>query len=72
MLFIINISRDILPKGPYLSCVSMLGRALLAGNPRYVMHVLLAFASGQPEVKFQTASQLIRFTMIIYIYDIAL
>ena len=27
---------DILPKGPYLPCVSMAGRALLAGCPRYV------------------------------------
>ena len=27
---------DILPKGPYLPCVSMAGRALLAGYPRYV------------------------------------
>ena len=26
----------ILPKGPYLPCVSMAGRALLAGYPRYV------------------------------------
>ena len=25
----------ILPKGPYLPCVSMAGRALLAGYPRY-------------------------------------
>ena len=28
----------ILPKGPYLPCVSMAGRALLAGYPRYVMN----------------------------------
>ena len=27
----------ILPKGPYLSCVSMVGRALLAGYPRYIL-----------------------------------
>ena len=27
----------ILPKGPYLPCVSMAGRALLAGYPRYVL-----------------------------------
>ena len=26
----------ILPKGPYLSCVSMVGRALLAEYPRYI------------------------------------
>ena len=26
----------ILPKGPYLPCVSMAGRALLAGYPRYI------------------------------------
>ena len=26
----------ILPKGPYLPCVSMAGRALLAGYPRYL------------------------------------
>ena len=32
----------ILPKGPYLPCVSMAGRALLAGYPRY-----LHFASSQ-------------------------
>ena len=29
----------ILPKGPYLPCVSMAGRALLAGYPRYVMFI---------------------------------
>ena len=28
----------ILPKGPYLPCVSMAGRALLAGYPRHVNH----------------------------------
>ena len=27
----------ILPKGPYLPCVSMAGRALLAGYPRYAL-----------------------------------
>ena len=38
----VNASMDILhiegilPKGPYLPCVSMVGRALLAGYPRYV------------------------------------
>ena len=26
----------ILPKGPYLPCVSMAGRALLAGYPRHI------------------------------------
>ena len=30
----------ILPKGPYLPCVSMAGRALLAGYPRYLEHSL--------------------------------
>ena len=29
-------TRGILPKGPYLPCVSMAGRALLAGCPRYI------------------------------------
>ena len=28
--------KGILPKGPYLPCVSMAGRALLAGYPRYI------------------------------------
>ena len=28
--------RGILPKGPYLPCVSMAGRALLAGYPRFI------------------------------------
>ena len=27
----------ILPKGPYLPCISMVGRALLAGYPRYIV-----------------------------------
>ena len=30
-----------LPKGPYLPCVSMAGRALLAGYPRYAEEVLM-------------------------------
>ena len=32
----------ILPKGPYLPCVSMAGRALLAGYPR-IIHVICRF-----------------------------
>ena len=31
-----RVIEDILPKGSYLPCVSMVGRALLAGYPRYV------------------------------------
>ena len=39
----------ILPKGPYLPCVSMAGRAFLAGYHRYVMwsEKVLAFHSKQ-------------------------
>ena len=29
--------KGILPKGPYLPCISMAGRALLAGYPRYLI-----------------------------------
>ena len=34
-LLVIGYIKDILPKGPYLPCVSMAGRALLAGYHRY-------------------------------------
>ena len=30
----------ILPKGPYLPCVSMAGRTLLAGYPRYILSII--------------------------------
>ena len=33
----------ILPKGPYLPCVSMAGRALLAGYPRYELYITQLF-----------------------------
>ena len=33
----------ILPKGPYLPCLSMAVRALLAGYPRYVQNVMIWF-----------------------------
>ena len=32
-----SLIQGILPKGPYLPCVSMAGRALLAGYPRYMV-----------------------------------
>ena len=36
----------ILPKGPYLPCVSMAGRALLAGYPRYIIFNLILVIDG--------------------------
>ena len=36
---------DILPKGPYLPCVSMAGRALLAGYPWYLAWVMQVWLS---------------------------
>ena len=35
----------ILPKGPYLPCVSMAGRAILAGYPLNVGHISIVFFS---------------------------
>ena len=37
MYIVWNISNGILPKGPYLPCVSMTGMALLAAYRRYVL-----------------------------------
>ena len=35
-----HIIEGILPKGPYLPCVSMAGRSLLAGYPRYLPNII--------------------------------
>ena len=35
----VNIFRGFLPKGPYLPCASMAGRALLAGYPWFFLHI---------------------------------
>ena len=37
---------DILPKGPYLTCVSMAGRVLLEGYPRFIVWFSLGLASN--------------------------
>ena len=37
--------KGILPKGPYLPCVSMVGRALLAGYPRYASVNMVSIGS---------------------------
>ena len=46
---------DILPKGPYLPCVSMAGRALLAGYPWFVIMPTLPSLEA-PEVVIMTTS----------------
>ena len=40
----------ILPKGPYLPCVSMAGRALLAGYPRHVPDVMSCVINTQSPI----------------------
>ena len=37
--FLIQYIEGILPKGPYMPCVSMAGGALLAGYPRYIWYI---------------------------------
>ena len=38
--YFIRYFEGILPKGPYLPCVSMAGRVLLAGYPRFVFRIV--------------------------------
>ena len=52
-MYVVTYIEGILPKGPYLPCVSMAGRALLAGYHRYMGQALAGFTLCECQISLK-------------------